>query len=170
MRVRRIEISGIGGITSLELTFKDGINLLCGPNGVGKTTVLECIGHSFSGGSTLLLPRNVKATEGSISISTEPPLPNPHKIVRKFFHPGEQSSEGVAGYQQLANQVLILKTNRTFEYQTLGAIARDPQKDLGTFIQEASRGIGFQDIKNWLVLRECGPFTKKASLERNKQI
>ena len=37
--IEKITIQGIGGITNLELPFKSGLNLICGTNGIGKTTI-----------------------------------------------------------------------------------------------------------------------------------
>ena len=41
LKIQHIKIDGIGGIINLELDFKDGLNLICGTNGIGKTTILE---------------------------------------------------------------------------------------------------------------------------------
>ena len=43
MRIDSLAIDGIGGILHLELNFIAGMNVICGANGVGKTTILENI-------------------------------------------------------------------------------------------------------------------------------
>lgn len=53
--IEKIIIQGIGGITNLELPFKNGLNLICGTNGIGKTTILECISHAFIRNTTYTL-------------------------------------------------------------------------------------------------------------------
>ena len=67
--IKELKIDGIGGINSLKLNFNEGLNLICGPNGVGKTTILESIGHMFSNGSRSKVKRNVKSDQGSCEIS-----------------------------------------------------------------------------------------------------
>jgi predicted ATP-dependent endonuclease of OLD family len=62
MRIDKLKIEGVGGIKSLDLSFNDRMNLLCGPNGIGKTTILESIAHIFSNGDTNILKRNVVNT------------------------------------------------------------------------------------------------------------
>jgi len=71
MKVKSIEINGIGGIDSLHIDFNEGMNFICGPNGIGKTTLLECVAHSFSNSSTNVLKRNVSAVQGNFSATID---------------------------------------------------------------------------------------------------
>ena len=48
MKIKSIEINNIGGIENIQIDFDDHMNFICGPNGIGKTTLLECVAHSFS--------------------------------------------------------------------------------------------------------------------------
>ena len=48
MKIDNLKISGVGGIKELELAFHDGFNVICGANGVGKTTVLNIIADAFT--------------------------------------------------------------------------------------------------------------------------
>ena len=63
--IEKITIQGIGGITNLELPFKNGLNLICGTNGIGKTTILECISHAFIRNTTYKLKKNVNVQKGT---------------------------------------------------------------------------------------------------------
>lgn len=47
MKIKRIEISGIGGISELAVDFKENVNIICGVNGIGKTTILKVITDAF---------------------------------------------------------------------------------------------------------------------------
>lgn len=47
LRIEGIQISNLNSITSLNLSFRSGVNILCGSNGVGKTTILDCISQPF---------------------------------------------------------------------------------------------------------------------------
>ncbi|OPA73466.1 hypothetical protein BVG16_28820 [Paenibacillus selenitireducens] len=49
LRLNEIEINNINSISNLKLKFNEGLNILCGTNGVGKTTILECIACSIYG-------------------------------------------------------------------------------------------------------------------------
>ena len=43
MKIKSLEIDGVGGIGHLEVSFGYGMNVICGANGIGKTTILDII-------------------------------------------------------------------------------------------------------------------------------
>ena len=43
MKLRKLDINGVGGIRSLKLSFEDNVNVMCGANGIGKNTILELL-------------------------------------------------------------------------------------------------------------------------------
>ncbi len=43
MQVKRLQINAFRGIEALDLTFRPGANVLIGVNGVGKSSILECL-------------------------------------------------------------------------------------------------------------------------------
>ena len=43
MKLKKLDINGVGGIKKLELSFRDNVNVICGANGIGKTTILDII-------------------------------------------------------------------------------------------------------------------------------
>lgn len=68
MRIKSLMIDGIGGIKHLELPFIDGLNVICGANGIGKTTVLDIISDAFSSNISSKLKRNALCEMGKYSI------------------------------------------------------------------------------------------------------
>ena len=46
-KIKKIEIIGIGPIKNLNLIFNNHFNIICGKNGIGKTTILDCLAQSF---------------------------------------------------------------------------------------------------------------------------
>ena len=80
LKIKKMVIQGIGGITNLTLPFKDELNLICGTNGIGKTTILECISHTFIQTSTTKLKK-------TLMLKKEPALYFSWKIIlKKKFH------------------------------------------------------------------------------------
>lgn len=67
MKINNLMIDGVGGIRNLELSFNDGFNVICGANGVGKTTILNTVADAFSD-SGELLKRNSMVAEGKYCI------------------------------------------------------------------------------------------------------
>lgn len=67
MKINNLTIDGVGGIRNLELSFNDGFNVICGANGIGKTTILNTVADAFSN-SGELLKRNSMVAEGKYCI------------------------------------------------------------------------------------------------------
>lgn len=152
MRINKIKIEGVGGIKFLDLSFNNRMNLLCGPNGVGKTTILESIAHIFSQGSTNILKRNVASAESKVSVEID----NNGKTENKEIHfdtfiPEKQAS--IYGLSQMCNQIISLKITRTFQYQSLQSVSKDSDKENYRLYQDAINGIDLTDVKNWFVNR-----------------
>ncbi|TPL58824.1 recombinase RecF [Mesorhizobium sp. B2-4-2] len=151
MRVKSIKIKDVGGIRDLSLSFSPGMNILCGPNGVGKTTVLESVAHSFSFQSQIL-KRNALSSEGSVEIVADIDSAEvPHVITVRDFSPMQTSP--VLGLHQNANKLFSLKAERSFSYYALNAIQADVEKNPNTIFEEARNGISTFDFKQWFVNR-----------------
>lgn len=150
MKLRSILIEGVGGLRTISLPALDEqMNILCGPNGIGKTTVLESIAHCFTQGQSHILKRNVNLSTAHINAT----LMTGETIDFAFdvYDPSKpiQLSNGVAR----AKALLSLKTTRTFGYQQLNAVGKDTEKQDWTMAQEAISGVQLSDIKNWFVNR-----------------
>lgn len=152
MKITNLSISGVGGIGEITIPFDPSMNILCGPNGIGKTTVLESIAHCFASGSTSVLKRNVRSRQS--------------QILATFEHRGQTASAAlefdvfdpriaaqINGRHDLSAFLLSLKTTRTFTYSPLNAVNRDTEKQLHILYQEAMGGVSLQDVKNWFVNR-----------------
>lgn len=152
MKVKSITINGIGGIRDLTIDFDDNINFICGPNGIGKTTVLECVAHSFSASSTNILKRNILADSGSFQATIDIDGSNQNSnVLIQDFDPEKQSS--IQGLHQHAKKLLSLKVTRTFQYQQLAAVSKDAKKNDSHSYQEAKSGVNINEVKNWFVNR-----------------
>lgn len=152
MKLKKIKISGVGGISSLVLDLDPKMNIICGPNGVGKTTILESIAHCFATGASQILKRNAKCETSSIDATFEMGSSQSSvNITIGEFEPNKQAK--ISGRHDLGRYVMSLKTTRTFAYQPLDQISRDPEKPVHRTFGEAISGISLTDIKNWFVNR-----------------
>ena len=69
MQILSIQLKNIKSHRDTELNFSPGINVLSGPNGVGKSTIFEAIGYAMFGVDAQSFVGNV---ERFISIGSKP--------------------------------------------------------------------------------------------------
>lgn len=157
IRIHNIQINGIGPIKDLALKFDNHFNIICGQNGIGKTTILDCLAQSFSVNQI-----SVKKTTGIEKGKWEIDLSiNNYSKKRTFeisaFHPNESerppSIDGHYGFHENANDVIVFKTHRDIKYVKLSSLATDKLKNIGTFASETLMGSLPNDLKNWFVNR-----------------
>ena len=152
MKINSIEINNVGGIKSLSLNLNQGFNFICGPNGIGKTTILECIAHSFTSGSSTILRRNAMSECGEIkaTIDNNGQHININVEIRDF-EPVKESH--INGLDQHAIKLLSLKVTRTFQYENIDAVRQDNIKKDYNIYEEASTGVNISEVKNWFINR-----------------
>lgn len=152
MKIKYIKIEGIGGIADIEIQFDNHLNIICGPNGIGKTTVLECIAHSFAHSTTNILKRNVLFENGKFQagIEVDGNIIESNISITDFT-PDKQSN--INGLSQHSSKLLSLKVNRTFEYSALNAVGKDIEKLNHITYEEAKSGVKINEVKNWFVNR-----------------
>jgi predicted ATP-binding protein involved in virulence len=152
MKINKLKIEGVGGIKLLNLSFNDRMNLLCGPNGIGKTTILETIAHIFSNGDTNILKRNVASEKSKISAEIDINGAVENKEIQfDTFIP--ETTTRVTGFHLRTSGLISLKTTRTFQYQSLQSVSKDSNKENHILWNDAINGINLTDIKNWFVNR-----------------
>lgn len=152
--IKELTIDGLGGINHLDLKLNKGLNLICGPNGVGKTTILESIGHMFSRGSHSKVKRNVKAEQGrcEISYSDSEGVTHTSSYTMKNYEEND-SIDWHYSDANAANNVIVFKAERTFTYTRLESLRQDTEKDENTIFNDSMNGIHFSDFKNWFIHR-----------------
>ena len=70
MKIKHINIRNIGCIRNLHLDFNENMNIICGPNSIGKTTIIESVASMFMCGRPSV-KRNVTSETGSIHAKVE---------------------------------------------------------------------------------------------------
>lgn len=156
MKIKSVDIKGIGGIKDLELNFIDGVNVICGANGIGKSTILDVISDAFGGNIPTKLKRNVLSETGQYKIKIERELNNEIIVDSKEetvnnFQP--ISDDYHSYWMEYSNMLLNFGLDRNFNYLKLGAITSDPDRQAYVSGQMAIEGINASDIKNWFVNR-----------------
>jgi recombinational DNA repair ATPase RecF len=123
LKTKQIIISGIGPIKDLKLDFNDHFNIICGQNGIGKTTILDCLAQSFSV-NQISVKRNARIVKGSWDINVDIDNKTERRTFEiNSFHPHEGirglSMQGTHGFYQNSNDVIVFKTHRDIKYRKL---------------------------------------------------
>lgn len=164
MKILKLKIKGIGGIQNLDLNFSDGFNVICGANGIGKTTILNVIAYEFSQGNSLLT-RNSMCEKGIYTIDY-------------YNEGGERHSEHTItdfipkekNYLTLATNtksLLRFNVNRNFEYMKLDVLSPDSTRDEFFNSKVTFEGVSVGDLKNWFINRFAF-HDKENSLSKNE--
>jgi predicted ATP-binding protein involved in virulence len=151
MKISKTKILGLGGIESLELSFDRQMNIICGPNGVGKSTILDAISHAFAGGKSNL-KRNVNSDKAIVTTVYEH-LGELKQKVQNISHFSPQKAE--ADYEVVApvSYLIAFKTNRIFNYQALDSVTKDPDMTDNLVWESNKGGISSNFTKSWFVNR-----------------
>ena len=150
IRIENIHIKSIGPIRDLYLEFNKNFNIICGQNGIGKTTILNCLAQTFSG-STTSIKKNSKAEIGiwNTKVFINSKEIN-HSLQTSSFHPSE-SSMNSNGLYESSNDVIYFKTQRDIPYIKLDNLSKD--KNEKNFFSETITGSSSMGIKNWIINR-----------------
>lgn len=152
MKIKKLRISGIGGIKELECSFQDNFNVLCGANGVGKTTILNIIVDGFSGGASIL-KRNRNYEVGNYEINF---IDNSEKeynktFLVKEFDPDKQETRIVAN--DFSSYIMLFNINRIIDYAKQDSIPRDPVINKHMIARNINKGVSLNDFKGFFINR-----------------
>lgn len=153
MKIKDISIKNIGGIEELNLNFNDKINIICGTNGIGKTTILECISHFFVSTSISDLKRNAKSQKGSVRGTFYFDNKNiEYNYEVEDFEPDRDNYVSTNLYKN-NKKVIIFNASRNFDYIKLNELSRDDCRDYYQNQQLIKSGIDAESIKRWFCNR-----------------
>lgn len=156
MKINSLTIDGIGGIKHLDLKFNDKLNVICGANGIGKSTILNIIADAFNAGFDSKLKRNALYTKGKYSLKISEIVDNKYQqkqtnIIVTKFQPEE--STYIGKWSEEAKNFLFFNIERNINYISLNSISRDPNRDNSIIGTIAKSGVQANDIKNWFINR-----------------
>ncbi len=152
MKIETLEISGIGGIKELKLDFHDGFNVICGANGVGKTTVLDIIADAFTNFNSNL-KRNANYAKGRYKISYQnlAGKSRSETFEVKEFVPTQHDMGRISSKE--SQHVLLFSINRTLNYMPLDSIPKDNSRKDYESAEQLHVGVENSDLKGWFINR-----------------
>lgn len=161
MKISSVSIKNVGGIKNLELKFNLKLNLICGANGVGKTTIINCISNAFNIFHNLFYLKKYAGSDiGEVNLDYIINGVVKSRIYKLTdFAPSEHNisnSNGVV-FQDI-KKILLFNSNRELNYVELNSVDRDPQLDSYQYTQLSVLGINSDNIKSWFVNRHLFSF------------
>jgi len=152
LKITELKLVNINGIPELNLTFNDSLNLICGPNGIGKTTILDSIAQSFCTASAFQLKKRAGTTNGQIEIKySENETIHQSTYTTNTFSPFERENSN--GLFQKARDIILIHSNRFFVHQVLNSIEKDPVVQENNVHGRLAGGILSNEIKKWFINR-----------------
>ncbi|MBT9743601.1 AAA family ATPase [Enterobacteriaceae bacterium MCC505] len=158
MKLTELTINNIGGIKSLKIDFKPDMNIICGPNGVGKSTLLLAASFPFFQGHAQKIKKNINSETGCIdlkiqdgdedfntTVSINTILPNESM----YYYPSDRFDK---------RKLIKFEAMRNFDYQHLTALNADAKLMDDEIAQQLFSGVSLYNIKEW--------FAKRALFER----
>jgi predicted ATP-binding protein involved in virulence len=148
-KIDSIHIHAMGGIEELIIPFNPHMNIICGPNGIGKTTILECISQTFTVHANEFLRKKANHDRGFWELKSGK---DTFRMDKLNYHPneGNQYIPGFNVADPFAHEIIPIKTNRNFEYKSLQSIDKDPSNLNTMYLID---GISIDNGKNWFVNR-----------------
>ena len=169
MKVTELTLKEIAGIKFANINFDNKMNLICGPNGIGKTTIINSLSHCFLDSYNLsrVKMRIVSKEAGEIKIK----LNELDKVYEKTFNvssckPSEKNS---SSSNWKPRKFISIGVERTFEYTDLDSIERDSVNEDYYLAQHIANGIPLRDMKNWFANRSLFSGTEGALGEYSKE-
>lgn len=165
LRINELHLSNIGPFPSLDMNFGDqaGIHLICGENGVGKTTILEAITASWSRGEHHRIKRRQAAEGGSVALKYKT-LGSGNELRNDFNEMSPEKGEFTRANLPEAVNLIHVRASRDLKYFVQNAISRDPKFDLQQINQKVAADLSANEIKSWLTNRYLlSPHAEKSS-------
>lgn len=169
MKVTELILKEIAGIKYANIKFDNNMNIICGPNGIGKTTIINSLSHCFLDGFGYSKVRRRIASnqDGCIDIKlNESDKLYEDTLKVSSYRPDQKDSSTV---RWESRKFISIGVERIFEYTDLTSIERDSVNEKYYLAQHIANGIPLGDMKNWFANRSLFSGTEGALGKNSKE-
>lgn len=152
MKIKEISLKNIGNISDLSLSFNEHMNVICGTNGIGKTTILKAIKSVFKDYESEL-KKKYGTNEGTIVVKADDGREEEEKI-HAIFPSAENKNMSV--FSTDINKIIINPDNRELKYNPLRSMSRYPDRELSVLSSQRDRFLENtvnDNLKSWFINR-----------------
>lgn len=154
MKLTELTINGVGGIKSLHVTFSPDMNIICGPNGIGKSTLLLAASFPFLSGYSTKIKRNITSEKGYVSLKIQDNFTDYNPIASVNVHLPTELTQQINDSAFDKRKLLKFETIRNFDYKHLEALNSDKNLSDDAVSQQINFGVNLHDIKDWFAKRD----------------
>ncbi|MGM0239463.1 AAA family ATPase [Enterococcus sp. AZ103] len=154
MKINELNITNVGNITDLALKFNSNMNVICGTNGIGKTTILNSIAACFSDSG-----RNLKKKYGSNNGVVEITFQDCNQELSQSRRVDVNAVTPIEEYKPLRNETTLYRdlihfsVVRNIDYKELDSLSKYPNREYWYTTEITKNGISDNQLKSWLVNR-----------------
>ncbi|WP_194165327.1 AAA family ATPase [Deinococcus terrestris] len=152
--MEKIVLSNVGGISDIGIEFTSGLNIICGENGIGKSTILKSVAQVFFPYRAVITRRS-SAESGKLAGSY-----NFNNVsfqfsydISKFFPLGDDQLVYSFDMREMLKSVIFIQPDRDFNYTQLNAIERNPSRGVWDVQNVTFEKYRFDVLKQWFVNR-----------------
>lgn len=153
MKLKDLTISGVGGIKSLKVNFKPDMNIICGPNGIGKSTLLLAASLPFFYGVSIKVKKNIDVEQGSIHLVIEDENNIFEQTIAITNHQPREVINFFEPVKYAKRKLVRFEVNRHFDYQALASINADKTLGDEDVSHQLNYGVNLNNIKDWFAKR-----------------
>lgn len=130
------------------------MNIICGPNGIGKSTLLLAASFPFFHGYTQKIKRNITSERGNISLKVEANSANFNPVADITVHLPTESAHYFNDDGFDKRKLIKFEIMRNFDYKHLDALNADKSLSNDEISQQLNSGVNLHDIKDWFAKRD----------------
>lgn len=151
MKIKELTLKNVGNVTDLSLQFNTNMNVICGSNGIGKTTILKSILALFE-----LRDGSLKKKYGTDSgvIVGKTFNDETRQVEITSVSPQETNDNYGNGdiFLENTNSVYYVPDSRSLKYKNLDSLKRYPPRKFSGYNQRDFLENNVADnLKNWLI-------------------